>query len=548
MKDGDRYEVLTAGGPTGVVVSGVPLDSPFVLSSGTITPYTTITLAIAAAGAGDTVYVPPGTYTEDITLKNGVTVYGLGPRDDIIISGDEDIVTTASGGYLENVTILATDPPVAGNRAAIEINHASGVCVFRNVLLDLNNTNACNLYGVLVDAALAGGLTVFDGLEIDGDASGANAAVSGIGITVAGSHIITVQNFNIETDSAASGAYGLVVSAAGDIYGYHGRIDATGATASYDLYQSAGTLSVYSIAFDPSNIFGTITHLSGDRTGYNRQETITADWTHNANVIMGDDYYLGLGAAKGRMIFDDDPNFTSEDLIHVDDAILSLKDNFWLMGEEVLNLDFTGTDFDTKAECNAVGLRFSDSDTPFTSNLVYPVSGTWAHNAGSGWEPGAPVNDEGPALLVPLCRSPNWEFELVFDFTPTNVNQMGFLYMGYITNSNHVGAFSILYDVSAVASQLTAVLATNDGDDTWTNRHVGVVLAGAGDRTLGVRCQNGAVSIYDPQAAAWQDYTGRQNAGIAYNAAHAFIQFRKSGANPFWVDVNIKSLTLTYLL
>ena len=42
----------------------------------TIYPYKTITAAITAANSGDTIYIWPGTYTEDLTLKPGVNLAG----------------------------------------------------------------------------------------------------------------------------------------------------------------------------------------------------------------------------------------------------------------------------------------------------------------------------------------------------------------------------------------------------------------------------------------------------------------------------------------
>jgi hypothetical protein len=56
------------------------------------------------------------------------------------------------------------------------------------------------------------------------------------------------------------------------------------------------------------------------------------------------------------------------------------------------------------------------------------------------------------------------------------------------------------------------------------------------------------VGVYDPQDSAWHYYEERQNAGIGYTAAWAFVQFYKyNNANPFW-NVYLESLSLTYLV
>ena len=81
-----------------------------------------------------------------------------------------------------------------------------------------------------------------------------------------------------------------------------------------------------------------------------------------------------------------------------------------------LALDFTGTEFDTKSECQALGLRFSDADTPFPDTLRYPVGGSWTHEPTRGWRPYSAVSLEGPAMLLPLMRGANWQLNTDFEF------------------------------------------------------------------------------------------------------------------------------------
>ena len=59
--------------------------------------YATIQSAIDAAGAGDTVQVAAGTYYENITLKNGVTVQGSGAETCIIQGNGTSSVVLANG-------------------------------------------------------------------------------------------------------------------------------------------------------------------------------------------------------------------------------------------------------------------------------------------------------------------------------------------------------------------------------------------------------------------------------------------------------------------
>ena len=194
-----------------------------------------------------------------------------------------------------------------------------------------------------------------------------------------------------------------------------------------------------------------------------------------------------------------------------------------------LEMDFTGTDYDTLAECNYRGLRFSDSDTPWPTTLRYTSGGTWAHSAGNGWRPTAADDEVGPALLIPLLRPANWILEVKWKYAPAAVTEQGILVFGYITNSNQPGAYARIEDINAAVTELSAHLDTNDGDDTYTERYNGVALAGAATRTYRFRCMHGCVSVWDDQDDAWHDYVGRygiipQAASIPYTAAWAFLQ------------------------
>jgi hypothetical protein len=64
-------------------------------------PYTTITLALAAAGAGDQIYITPGNYIEDFALIAEVNLIGLAPprTEDVQITGE------VTAGYIGAVTL-----------------------------------------------------------------------------------------------------------------------------------------------------------------------------------------------------------------------------------------------------------------------------------------------------------------------------------------------------------------------------------------------------------------------------------------------------------
>ena len=230
---------------------------------------------------------------------------------------------------------------------------------------------------------------------------------------------------------------------------------------------------------------------------------------------------------------------------------VNVADNIWLLGETVLDLDFTGTDYDTKAKCQAVGLRFSDSDTPFPSTLVKTIADGWTHSAGNGWQGSSTAQNQGPGIIIPLMRPGNWELEWVVYYPSNAANRAGGFYSGYITASNHVGAYLVVLDESGSQQRIRGLGATNDGDDTYTTRiNSGAVVSGVSTTTWRLRIQNGCLYCYDDGDDAWHSYTGRQSAGIAYTPAYAFMQFfnhANPASNPT-ATMYLQSLKLTYLL
>lgn len=107
-------EVEIAAGP-GIDVAGVSpsytvglgLELPLLLRGDGATPaaeYATLALALAAASSGDTIWLPPGTYTGNHTVPAGVGVIGLS-REHCILTG---LIIGADGADLESLTISRT--------------------------------------------------------------------------------------------------------------------------------------------------------------------------------------------------------------------------------------------------------------------------------------------------------------------------------------------------------------------------------------------------------------------------------------------------------
>jgi hypothetical protein len=210
-----------------------------------------------------------------------------------------------------------------------------------------------------------------------------------------------------------------------------------------------------------------------------------------------------------------------------------------------IDLDFTGTDYDTKAECNAEGIQFSDADTPYPATCYVQQDGTWTHVTSSGWKPATTDETKGPSLIFPIARSENWELEIVFNFDSSDVSDTGQLILFAMTPSNHIAFFAMADDSHGSADQLVFSLFTNDGDDTYSSAYVGSGLAGTGQRTIKLRNLNGTYGIWDDQDDSWHDDEGRQSVGIPYGPMYLGLQARK-GANTM-VTFEVENLKLTYL-
>jgi len=146
---------------------GLGLDLPL-LSHGDGSPaeeYATLALALAAAGADDSIWLPPGEYTGNHTIGAGVSVIGLS-RNDVILTGQITV-----HGALINVTVDRDEDevdPVVG--VQLEDGGVVSDCTLRVV----NATG--DAYGIYAegDVTAYAYRLLFD-LDAGGDAYGAYA-------------------------------------------------------------------------------------------------------------------------------------------------------------------------------------------------------------------------------------------------------------------------------------------------------------------------------------------------------------------------------------
>ena len=144
------------------------VEKPKVLIVGTGTSYASITAAMAAAHAGDTVEVPAGEYNEQVHLASGVTLASRVPREAVLraaplSTGPAVIADNIKGARFSGFRILAAkdlpistgilldnsivevdDVEVEGAGIGIEIHGAS------SPVLRANSIHDCTAEGVLI--------------------------------------------------------------------------------------------------------------------------------------------------------------------------------------------------------------------------------------------------------------------------------------------------------------------------------------------------------------------------------------------------------------
>ena len=103
--------------------------------------------AIAAASSGDTIWIPPSTYSDDYVVPAGVTVKG-NSRDGVIFSGE---FTLNSGSKLENLSVIRSE------------NDSN---TYYGVKTSLDTDETAELYNCTISVTQAGG----------GDGYGVNCA------------------------------------------------------------------------------------------------------------------------------------------------------------------------------------------------------------------------------------------------------------------------------------------------------------------------------------------------------------------------------------
>lgn len=216
-----------------------PYNAISIFRDGNFVEYSTIGAAVSDAATGETIYVPPGTYTTGSGISvDDFNIVGLSTGAEIKKTTAGVVLSTPASSvdcYVENITIHA----VPGATTAVDcvaLAHTGGTIVFRGCVLLFTGES---LSDMMVDATCSGDAE-FVYCELRSELT----SYSGTrGISMGGSGVVTARHCTIT---------GNIIN---------------------ELYQSSGTLEVGDCDYDTDNTVGTITYLDGDRSSIDHSHT-----------------------------------------------------------------------------------------------------------------------------------------------------------------------------------------------------------------------------------------------------------------------------------
>jgi hypothetical protein len=225
-------------------------------------PFLTITAALAAAVAGDVVWVLPGTYTEAIVIPASVSVHGLDRRRCIIdrtaIGVATDIVTLNANSRISEMTITGSTAAAVQLRGVVVGNVSSAVV--RNCTVTLTHTGAGTCVGVQFTAGgtPSANFATLQNTEVSVSGSGAQIR-RGLLVSVGATSPIvdSCEVLVTRTGGAVGTYYAAEVNGAGSVFTlidgiYTGPTGAGGA----DVAQTVGTLALNNASLGTLNANG----------------------------------------------------------------------------------------------------------------------------------------------------------------------------------------------------------------------------------------------------------------------------------------------------
>jgi len=250
-------------------------------------------------------------------------------------------------------------------------------------------------------------------------------------------------------------------------------------------------------------------------------------------------------------------------VIKAADAAFNVSNHTWLLGDQIYDIDFSGSTADTPAEMLDLGIYmsaesghptflgdygFDSGNNVTTSHWQYITSTGWAVD---GWSTQRQVS----VMSWPLNRGDNWQILVDFDVAaPPSNNDEETLHIGVMGLGGYVSFYARcrMFKDAFLNQYYNAELWTNDGDASFSKEYDGTALTSTGSYQLGLRCWNGVIAVYDDQDDSWHEYTGRFGESATadwatFGILHAFIALGESNDAEAAEVVTITNLNFKYL-
>lgn len=242
---GTSGQVLTTSGgiPTWATQTGLMITTPSTFNPTTKiwTSYTTIQAAITAAASGTIVWVPPGTYAEDLVMKAGVVVSEMA-RGTVTISGagGAAVVTSAVNCALYVTNIVTT----TGATDALDLTHTSGIFICRCTNISITGTTSTR---GITGTTSAGGQAIIevDALTVSTSSGGVNVAVGiSLGAMLMYANIRTI---NVASQGTLSQTLAIRCTSTGTLYLINDIFVATidASTSGYGVFLQGSSATVH---------------------------------------------------------------------------------------------------------------------------------------------------------------------------------------------------------------------------------------------------------------------------------------------------------------
>jgi hypothetical protein len=269
LTTGDR--VTIAAGETGTTANLTFNAAPNTGAGDVGSVYSTITAAIAAAAAGDTIAIAKGTYAESVAINKQLILDGLtGVASDVVIdpASGAAVTVTVPGVTLRDLRVTgATDGIVATNVASLNLS---------NVQVDANTGTGLTLTGTGAGATLD-----LSGVTLTGNTT-AGATVSGfptINLAVGGSTPATVTVTGTSVQVTSGAATGQAVNLTGAT-----AVTITGSSAADTFVVTPPATGGPAITIDGGLPTGV---MPGDRIDLTTTTGLTVTATAGANGFSG---------------------------------------------------------------------------------------------------------------------------------------------------------------------------------------------------------------------------------------------------------------------